>query len=77
MSGNFKGNPDPKLIGQEAVFYVPSDDRKYDVVYVQVGEETFANSFASSRWKKVADPETSGRFFELYSIYLKRGGAGH
>jgi len=67
ISGNTKGNPDPKLIGQEAVFYVPSDDRKYDVVYVQVGEETFANSFASWRWKKVADPRLPAGFANLSS----------
>jgi hypothetical protein len=68
MSGDIEGNPDPKLIGQEAIFYVPSDDRKYDVVYVQVGEKTFANSFASSKWKKVADPRLPAGFASLSSV---------
>lgn len=68
MSENFEGNPEPKLIGQEAVFYVPSDDRKYDVVYVKVGNETFANSFASSRWKKVEDLRLPAGFASLSSV---------
>jgi len=66
ISGNFEGNSDAKLIGQKAVFYVPSDDRKYDVVYVQIGEETFSNSFASSRWKKVEDPRLPAGFANLH-----------
>jgi hypothetical protein len=68
ISENFEGNPDPKLIGQDAVFYVPSSDRKYDVVYVQVGEETFANSFASHRWKKVTDPRIPVDFASLLAL---------
>jgi hypothetical protein len=67
LSENFEGIPSPKLIGQEAVFYVPSDDRKYDVVYVQVGKETFSNSFASNRWKKVTDPRLPADFANLSS----------
>ena len=65
VSKKIDGIPDPKLVGQEAVFYVPAADRKYDIVYVQVGEETFANSFASSRWKKVADPRLPAGFANL------------
>jgi hypothetical protein len=68
LSEDFEGHPSPKLIGQEAVFYVPSDDRKYDVVYVQVGEETFENSFASSRWKKVAESRLPTGFVHLFSV---------
>jgi hypothetical protein len=68
ISENFKDNPDPKLIGQEAVFYIPSDDQKYTVVYVQVGDKTFANSFSSSRWKKVADPRLPAGFADLSSF---------
>jgi hypothetical protein len=70
VSGDTEGNPDPKLIGQDAVFYVPSDDRKYDVVYVQVGKETFANPFASSKWKKVADPRLPAGFANLCSVRI-------
>jgi len=47
---------DDKLYGREAVFYVPANDGKYDLVYVQVKNETYENSFASRRWKKVTDP---------------------
>jgi hypothetical protein len=47
--------PEKNLIGQKAVFYIPSNDQAFDLVYVRIGDETFENSFASRRWKKVAD----------------------
>ncbi len=47
--------PDDALAGQKAQFYVPSNDRDYDVLYVRVGDQTFEDSFASSRWKLVKD----------------------
>lgn len=48
--------PEKNLIGQKGVFYTPLNDQDYDLVYVRVGDETFKNSFAASRWKKVTDP---------------------
>ena len=49
-------NPPSKgLVGQNAIFYIPSNDQKYDLVYVRVGDETFENSFAARRWKRVTD----------------------
>ncbi len=66
ISESFEGKFDPKLIGREAVFYIPSDDKDYDVVYVQVGEETFAHSFAFlNRWKKVAEPRLPAGFADI------------
>ena len=47
--------PDKSIVGQKAIFYIPSDDQNYDLVYIRVGDETFENSFAARRWKKVAD----------------------
>jgi hypothetical protein len=47
--------PSESLVGQKAIFYIPSDDQDCDLVYVRVGDETFENSFATRRWKKVAD----------------------
>ena len=47
--------PGKSLVGQNAVFYIPSNDQDYDLVYVRVGDETFKNSFAAFRWKKVTD----------------------
>jgi hypothetical protein len=47
--------PNKNLIGQRAVFYIPTNDQSYDLVYVRVGEETFENSFAARHWKKVTD----------------------
>lgn len=47
--------PNKNLIGQRAVFYIPTNDQSYDLVYVRVGKETFENSFAARHWKKVTD----------------------
>ena len=47
--------PNKDLIGQRAVFYIPTNDQSYDLVYVRVGDETFENSFAARHWKKVTD----------------------
>jgi hypothetical protein len=47
--------PQKNLIGQKAVFYIPSNDQDYDLVYVRVGDETFKDSFAARSWKKVED----------------------
>jgi hypothetical protein len=47
--------PDKSLIGKKATFYVPSDDKDYDLVYVRIGDETFKNSFASRNWKLADD----------------------
>ena len=52
--------PSKSFIGKKAVFYVPSNDEDYDVVYIRVGDETFVNSFASFKWKKVEDPRIPG-----------------
>jgi len=54
ISSKFKP-PSKGLISQTATFYIPSNDQKYDLVYVRVGDETFENSFAARRWKRVTD----------------------
>ncbi len=48
--------PDKKLIGKKATFYVPSNDKDYDLVYIQVSDETFQNSFAGLHWNTVENP---------------------
>jgi hypothetical protein len=48
--------PDQSLIGQEAILYVPSEDQDYNVIYVQVENQTFEDSFAADSWKKITDP---------------------
>ena len=54
ISPKFKP-PSKSLIGQTASFYIPTDDKDFDLVYVRVGDETFVNSFAALHWKRVAD----------------------
>ena len=49
--------PDAALFGKKALFYVPANDRQYDVVYVRVGNDaTFENSCGAKNWKRVDDP---------------------
>jgi len=48
--------PSKSLVGKKAVFYVPANDQEYDLVYIRVADETYVNSFAGFRWKKVEDP---------------------
>jgi len=55
LSADFQVS-DQSLIGQEATLYVPSGDQDYDVIYVQVGNQTFVDSFTANTWTKVADP---------------------
>jgi|SRR5579862_726192 len=50
------GVPEPSLVGQKAVIYVPTDDREHDEVFVRVGDSYFKNSFASSTWVRVSAP---------------------
>ncbi len=49
--------PNPSLIGQKALIYVPSDDHEFDLVYVKTEQgQVFEDSFASSKWKLVQNP---------------------
>lgn len=43
--------PEEKMIGQKAIFYVPADDREYDLVFVRVGAVTYEFSFSRGEWK--------------------------
>jgi hypothetical protein len=47
--------PSKSLVGKKSIFYIPSHDQDCDLVYVRVGDETFENSFAARRWKRVVD----------------------
>ena len=55
LSENFR-IPDKDYSGRKALFYVPSNDQEYDLVYVRIGDLTFENSFASTKWKPRSDP---------------------
>lgn len=44
-----------ELIGQRAVFYVPRDDREYDLVFVRVAAVTYELSFARGAWRVMKD----------------------
>jgi hypothetical protein len=49
--------PSSDYIGKKAHIYVPSNDRRYDEVFVAVASEYFEQRFTNLRWK----PVTNGR----------------
>jgi hypothetical protein len=49
------GLPSLALSGKRALFYVPTNDNEYDLVYVRVGENTYENSFAGNCWQPKED----------------------
>ena len=46
-------------IGMKANFYIPSNDKDHDLVYIQVGAHTYEQSFTTMQWKRVAQPRMS------------------
>jgi hypothetical protein len=49
--------PNATFIGQKAFIYIPADDKKFDLVYVQTEQGVvFEDSFASSSWKPIPHP---------------------
>ena len=40
-------------LGKKAFIYIPSGDSEYDLVYMRVGEHTYAQSFTTMSWKRV------------------------
>ena len=53
--------PNPSLIGQKALIYVPTDDHEFDLVYVKMEQgQVYEDSFASSKWKLVQNPRLPG-----------------
>jgi hypothetical protein len=46
--------PDPSLEGEKVRLYVPESDNHFDVVYIALSSgETYENSIAKSKWRKV------------------------
>lgn len=53
LDSAFPGIPE-SLIGQKAHLYVPQNDQKYDVVYMQTESGiNLANSFAETSWRRI------------------------
>ena len=47
--------PDPALVGKDAAFYVPADDKDYDLVYARVDAKAFRIRFTNLKWVAVDD----------------------
>ena len=53
--------PNPSLIGQKALIYVPTNDHEFDLVYIKTEQgQVYEDSFASSEWKLVQNPRLPG-----------------
>ena len=46
--------PSTALNGKKAIFYIPANDREYDLVYVQVDGKVYENSFAAPCWRTMS-----------------------
>ena len=46
---------DHSLIGKRIVFYIPTDDKEYDVVFAQVEGQVYEYPFSSERWRRVRE----------------------
>ena len=44
------------LVGKPITFYIPTDDKDYDVVFAQVDGQSYKYPFASERWQRVPEP---------------------
>jgi len=47
---------DQSLIGKPIKFYIPTDDKDYDVVFAQVDGQSYKYPFSSERWQRVQEP---------------------
>ena len=43
------------LVGQRILFYIPTDDRDFDVVFAQVNAKSYMYPFTSERWQQVQE----------------------
>jgi hypothetical protein len=55
ISSNFLPS-DQSLIGKRITFYIPTDDKQYDVVFAHVDGQSYEYPFASERWRHVQAP---------------------
>jgi hypothetical protein len=44
------------LIGKRILFYIPADDKDYDVVFAQVDGQNYKCPFSTERWQSVPEP---------------------
>jgi hypothetical protein len=54
MSSDFLPS-DKSLIGKGIIFYIPTDDNRFDEVFAQVDSQSYRYPFASERWQRVQE----------------------
>ena len=53
------------LVGKRIMFYIPADDRDFDVVFAQVDGHSYKYPFTSERWQRVQEPRVPVGMSEL------------
>jgi hypothetical protein len=59
------GLPSAALNGKKAVFYIPTNDREHDLVYVQVDGQAYEHSFAGHCWRAMSQARMPDAVAEL------------
>lgn len=58
---------DQSVIGERILFYVPSEDRDFDVVFAQVKGQSYKYPFSSGRWQRAEEPRLPNGLSNLQS----------
>jgi hypothetical protein len=53
------------LVGKRIMFYIPTDDRDFDVVFGRVDGQSYKYPFTSERWQSVQEPRIPAGVSEL------------
>jgi hypothetical protein len=54
-----------ELTGKRILFYIPADDRDFDVVFAQAEGQSYKYPFASERWQRIPEPRIPAGIGEL------------
>jgi hypothetical protein len=47
---------DQSLVGKRMLFYIPTEDKRYDEVFAQVEGQSYEFPFTSARWQRAQEP---------------------
>jgi hypothetical protein len=53
------------LIGEHILFYIPTDDKDFDVVFARVDGQSYKYPFSSERWQRVQEPRSPAGISDL------------
>jgi hypothetical protein len=56
IAADFLPTSGESLVGKRILFYIPTHDKDYDLVYGRVDHQSYEYPFSSERWRAAADP---------------------